>query len=140
MGIQTASDFKALASKVLAISSERDATVEERAEWGDASHWTVRLTYKGRRMTAAYSMGSAHTGRPEVADVLSCLISDGESVVSAGGNTTPETFAAWCGDLGYDADSRKAERIFKACASIGQRVRRLLGDDYAEFRDAAQDY
>lgn len=87
-------------------------------------------------MTTPYHMGSANAGGPGVADVLSCLISDGESVANAGGNT----FEAWCADFGYDADSRRAERTFKACAALGQKVRRLLGDAYEGFRDSASDY
>ncbi len=42
--------------------------------------------------------------------------------------------------MGWDSDSRKAERTYKACEALGAKVERLLGADYARFRDLAQDY
>jgi len=32
------------------------------------------------------------------------------------------SFEAWASDLGYDPDSRKAEKVFKACEGIKLRL------------------
>lgn len=78
---------------------------------------------KGRRtLSTDFFMGSAHTSEPTAADVLSCLCSD----TFAG----EQTFEDFCSELGYDPDSRKAERTWKTCRSMAPKVRRFLGDDF----------
>lgn len=89
-----------------------------------ADPWTVTLRYRGRRLTTSFWTGSAH-GEPTAAGVLACLLSDGGAV--------DETFDEWCANLGYDEDSRKALKTFKACQRAGKNVRKLLGDDYEDF-------
>lgn len=86
--------------------------------------WTVHLKLDGRRMSVPFFQGSAHTEKPTAADVLTCLLSDANSVESA------RSFDEWAGDLGYDTDSRKAERTYRACQSIAKRLRVFLGDEY----------
>lgn len=91
------------------------------SDWpADAFHWKVTLRCGGRRLTAEFHQGSAHTSEPTAADVLSCLVSDAASVESEDG------FEGWAESLGYDTDSRKAEHTYKACARIRDRVRRFL--------------
>jgi len=87
-----------------------------------AFHWKATLLRNGRRLTTEFHQGSAHTSEPTAADVLSCLVSDAVSV-----EQEPD-FEGWAESLGYDADSRKAERTYKACARIRDRVRRFLPD------------
>ncbi len=128
-----------LAQTVKITSTRRAMTEQERAinareRDPGRTYWTVRLRYKGRRMSTPFHMGSAHKGEPEAANVLSCLISDNESVKNARG------FAEWAADMGTDEDSREGERTYKACKTLGERVERLLGADYPAFRDAANDY
>lgn len=43
---------------------------------------------------------------PSAMDILYCIMSDDPHNAS---------FECWCDDLGYDPDSRKAERIYLAC-------------------------
>jgi len=72
---------------------------------------------------------------PKVEDVLFCLLLDGSADFDA------QQFEDWCGDLGYDADSRKAERIYKECLRTGQALRRALGAPAIDkLREAFQDY
>lgn len=60
------------------------------------------------------------TRKPTLADVLDCLVS---------GYVTPHTrFEDWARDLGYDEDSRKAEKIFKACMEQSDALLMLLGE------------
>lgn len=48
------------------------------------------------------------------------------------------TFPEWCADLGYDTDSRKAEKAWKACVRCRERALRLF-DDEAQFYQIAEE-
>lgn len=56
---------------------------------------------------------------PTVAEVLDSLVSDASSA--------DQSFEDWCGDMGMDADSRKAEATYNACREIMFNLRKLLG-------------
>lgn len=87
-----------------------------------ARHFKCTLRCGKRRMTLHFSQGCAHTKEPTVEDVLNCLASD-----SAGlDNST--TFESWCAEYGYDTDSRKAEKIYRACQKQRDQLERLIGD------------
>lgn len=92
--------------------------------------WTVTLHYRRRRLTVPFYTGSGWTGEPNASDVLTCLLDDALSVDVANG------FDDWARDLGYDPDSRKAERIYRAFKRVSRRLRRFLGDDFDTFRAA----
>lgn len=92
----------------------------------DMNHWKVTLRHGRKRMTVHFSMGLALTGEPTAADVLDCLASDAASYVNASG------FEDWCSDLGYDTDSRKAERTYKIVKRQAERLETLLGTDLYE--------
>jgi hypothetical protein len=97
-------------------------------QWGDGSHhYRVTLTYDGRSMSTCYHMGSAHTKGPKLLNVLDSLFLDSDCGAD---------FEDFCANSGYDTDSRRAERTYKACVSIGIRLRKVLGADY----DAIQEY
>lgn len=86
--------------------------------------WTVTLYYRGRQLTVPFYMGTGHNGNePEARDVLECLLDDASGVEW-------QSFEGWCGEYGYDTDSRKAERIYRACERLNHKLRRFLGDDY----------
>jgi len=105
-------------------ASESTPAAARLAEWPDAYHFRCRLILKGRpAYTFWYSMGSAHAGKePELDGVLSCLASD------ASGYENARTFEEFCGEYGYETDSRKAERIYRACGRAAAALKRLLGD------------
>lgn len=75
-------------------------------------HWNVSLLRVGmgpaHTMVVPFSQGPAHTEPPTAEDVLDCLASD------AIGWNNAEGFEDWCGECGYDADSRRAERTYNA--------------------------
>ena len=99
---------------------------DKQDEWQQrANGWRVTLTYKGRRMSVDYWMGSAIKGKPTSEAVLECLLSDACS--------GEESFEDFCANCGYDTDSRKAERIYRACQKNLKNVRRLLGDEFEAF-------
>ena len=93
-----------------------------------ANHYRVTLRAHGRQMTVPWSQGPAILREPTAADVLDCLASDTSGYHSAGG-----TFEAWAAEYGYDEDSRKAERIFRAVERQAGALRHLLGDAYDEL-------
>jgi hypothetical protein len=95
---------------------------------------TCLLKYERRSLKTPFMQGTAHADEPTAAEVLACLISDAQSVESA------RSFEDWCGDLGYDSDSRKAEATYKACEATGGKLRRFLGEDYDAFVIAAEGY
>jgi len=80
--------------------------------------WTVELRYQGRKMTTPYYTGSM-LGEPTIADVLESLLSDAFA--------SECSFAEFCGDYGYDEDSRRAEAIWKACVKSGKAFRQFMG-------------
>lgn len=108
----------------------REQRLSMTAEWTDSNpnmddsaqmnHWKCKIragaSGKGQRrtqMTLVFSQGYAHTGEPKLKDVLDCLASDSSSIENA------RSFEEWASDFGYDTDSRKAERTFKACERQG---------------------
>ena len=110
--------------------------VRANAEWADtnpnmadmpygSSHWRVRLTCGRRQLTTMFSMGPAHSHEPTAEDVLECLLSDASS--------SHESFEDWCADLGFDADSRKAERTYRIVQRQTKKLSRLLDSHYESF-------
>ena len=103
--------------------------------WKGATHWRVRIKTQGNRnpatgrtklLTVQYSRGSAYTGEPpEVGDVLESLKMDASEFQ---GDTVP-MFEEWARNYGYDTDSRKAERVYRACRSFTWRLRAFLGQE-----------
>lgn len=91
----------------------------------DSDVWKVTLTRKNprRSMTLIFRMGIGHDGKPPiVADVLSCITSDAASIEAA------RDFEDFADELGYSSDSRKAERIYKACQQQTRKLKRFLDD------------
>lgn len=85
-------------------------------------HWRCELQRAGRRWTVYFSVGKGHKGAPPTcADVLDCLASDSCGV--------DQSFEDWAADLGYDTDSRKAERTFRICQEQARKLKAILGPD-----------
>ena len=86
-------------------------------------NWRVVLRYGKRSYTTDfYGGGSVPT--PDAATVLGCLCSDAMSAENA------RDLEDWCSDLGYDPDSRTAERTYKQCLRTADRLRQFLGDSF----------
>lgn len=72
--------------------------------------------------------------RPELADVLYCVVCDAAAIDYA-------DFEDWAPEYGYDSDSRSAEATYRTCLNIALRLRAALGDAGLQaLRDAFQDY
>ena len=99
-----------------------------------STHWSCELRRsldvrgaQGRRLkrtlTVPFSMGSAHCKEPTAVDLLDCLASDACTVENAG------SFEEFARELGYDEDSRKAERTFQTCQKQTEKLKQFLGED-----------
>lgn len=71
---------------------------------------------------------------PDACDVIYSLLSDGDAIDHS-------SFEEWASNYGFDADSRKAETMYRACLNTGLKLRNYLGDDLlAKLREVFQDY
>lgn len=94
-------------------------------------HWRCTLRYQGRRMVVVFTMGAALTHEPTVREVMNCLFLD-----SMGYDSNAGRFEDWCSDYGYDTDSRKAERTFRAIERQSKALRRMCGEDFDHLCNA----
>ena len=96
--------------------------------WGRGSRWfDVTLRYGGRTLTVPFGQGPAHTEDPTAADVIDCLASDSATYDNANG------FEDWAADLGFDTDSRKAEKTYNTVAAQRDDLAAFLGDQYDAY-------
>ena len=88
-------------------------------------HWSVLLSRADtdKKMIVKFSQGPAHTEPPTAMNVLNCLASD-----AAGWDNAPN-FEDWCGEYGFDTDSRKAERAFNAVEKQSRKLEAFLSPD-----------
>ncbi len=99
----------------------------------DHHAYTVTLTRGAESFSTTYKQGTAHTEPPTLTAVVACLMSD----ASAG---ELGSFEEFCGDFGYDADSRRAESTYNACRETAAAMRRLLGEHFESVAELAQEY
>jgi hypothetical protein len=87
-------------------------------------HWKCKIRCGSHAMTLVFSKGSGHNGaKPTLEEVLDCLASDGAGYENA------RSFEEWASEYGYDTDSRKAERTYKAIAKQAEALKRVLGEE-----------
>jgi hypothetical protein len=90
--------------------------------WGDngkhGHHYRVTLSKPAARLTFDFwsSIADAEKGIKTVRpySVLACISGDAY---------TPETFADFCGEYGYESDSIKALQTFRRCSAFAKRLR-----------------
>lgn len=102
------------------------------ADMPDGSrHWRVILgrrqpTGQYHQMTVYFSQGPAIEREPSAEDVLDCLASDYSGFDNA------RSFEDWCGEYGYDTDSRKAEATYRAVQQQAEKLERFLTRELAQ--------
>jgi hypothetical protein len=104
--------------------ADTNPNMDDDAEWmAQASHYTCTLSVAGQDGTLSipFSMGAAHTSEPELGDVLGAVASDAAGFENAAG------FEDWASEYGYDTDSRKAERTYRAVKHQSERFMRFVG-------------
>jgi hypothetical protein len=92
---------------------------------------TVKLNNKSRRFSFFGSARDCQEGKTTIPDkdfiyVLECFLSDGYCAIGS--------FEDFCGELGYDQDSRNAEHIYKSCQKTLDQLNGL-GIDDSELAD-----
>jgi hypothetical protein len=104
--------------------TDSNPNMDDDPKWhAQASHWKCTLRAGKRRMTITFSQGSGIHGEPTIDSVLDCLISDASSIDDA------KTFESWAGEMGWDTDSRKAEKTFKIITRQAAKLRNLVGTE-----------
>lgn len=85
----------------------------------------LRLRRNGKSHTFEFGQSIADgSAEPEMYDVLACLT-----------KYDPDDFEWFCSNYGYDTDSRRAERTYKAVCREWAAVERLFGDVLDELRE-----
>ena len=94
----------------------------------NANHYKLTFKKDKKRFTTFFSQGIGIKGEPKIPDVLECLQGDCQSA--------EYSFEDFCGEFGYDQDSRKAFKIYKACGKIKGKLHKFLGSDFYRFIEA----
>lgn len=104
------------------------------SDWGDKikrNRWEFLITTKNGEYGGIFwdSVINSKNGysQPSSYDLLACLT-----------KYDPGTFEDFCGDFGYDIDSKKAEKTYRAVVKEYERLCRVFGDDpdlWEEFRE-----
>lgn len=119
------------------LESQRMNHREGAEDWPrGSSHWRCCLKRtmpdgKRKQFTCDYSMGSAHKGKPNVADVVSSLLLDARA--------GDESFADFCANFGYDEDSRKAEATWRQCRTVYHKITPMFEDFLEELQAALEE-
>ena len=89
------------------------------------SVFKCKLVRNKKSFTFDFGQSIANSGcTPTMYDVLTCLT-----------KYDPYSFEDFCGDYGYDEDSRKAEKIYRAVVKEYKAVQRLFGDILEELQE-----
>ena len=84
-------------------------------------HYNSSITYMDQSAVFPFSVGAA-IDNPQTTCLLECLKWDCGSVQNT------EDFEDWADQVGFDPDSRKAEKIYNECKKQMGILQRLLGE------------
>jgi len=108
--------------KLSVISSKRASM------WGETQIRTVfklKISRKGKSYTFYFGQSIASgDDKPSMYDVLACLT-----------KYDPGSFENFCSEYGYDTDSRKAEKTYKAVCKEFAAIERLFWDILDELQE-----
>lgn len=106
----------------IVINNERTDANPNVPDWHDADHWKVTLKRGEKEMVIYFSKGYGHQGKePDIEEVLECLMMDAIEIINS------SNFEEWAENLGFDPDSRKAERIYKLTKQQTKKLKTFLG-------------
>lgn len=94
-------------------------------EWeGHAKHFAYTLSRVGNdnKIKGYYSQGEAIKGTPRVTDIVLAMLMDTQGIADT-------SFDMWCGDFGYDTDSRKALNTYQACMKEYGQIKSLFSSE-----------
>ena len=93
-----------------------------------ANHYKLKLKKDGKQFSTFFSQGIGIQGEPKLEGVLECLQVDARSAEYG--------FSDFCAEFGYDVDSIKAYKTYKACGRIRGKLYNFLGSDFYKFIEA----
>lgn len=86
--------------------------------------YDVKISYDGKKCKFKYYDSAHNTNmgiEPTRDDILQCIINDY--------NYTMYTdFDSFCGDMGYDSDSRRAEKIYQECLRQSRKLQSVFSE------------
>jgi|ERR1019366_760342 hypothetical protein len=89
--------------------------------------WRFTIQRNGKSYTSRFGQSIVNRGiEPTAYDILSVLT-----------KYEPDTFENFCGDYGYDTDSRRAEKTYKAVVKEWEGVSRLFADVIEQLAEIA---
>lgn len=104
----------------ITLTAERWPENPNMTDSSQMDHWKIVLWSKWTWMTTYFSQGFAYNGKPpKIDEVLDCLACDAQGI--------DQEFEDWASDLGFDPDSRKAEKTYKTIRVQTQKLKELLG-------------
>lgn len=109
----------------ISISSELVPENPNDKDWVDANHYKVKLKNGSKSMSLYFSQGFGIKHDPDAQSVLDCLRSDAIC--------DDLSFDDFCNEFGYDIDSRKAYKIYKACLKNTIKLKRFLDTKFNDL-------
>ena len=98
----------------------------------NANKYQVKISYFGKSYVTDYYMGSALTRKPSKKDVLNSMLLDDISGID---------FDEFCCEFGYDNDSIKALKTYKACQRETKALHNMFDSDEIDMlRELLEDY
>lgn len=101
---------------------------EYKTMWGEQQKRSVfkcKLSRNSKSYTFEFGQSIANgSNDPTMYDILTCLT-----------KYDPETFENFCAEFGYDINSRKDEKTYKAVCKEYEAVERLFGDIMDELQE-----
>ena len=85
--------------------------------------WNVQLSRNGQRISFKFGQSTHDSAiqprkEPTAYELLACIT-----------KSDPDTFENFCGDYGYDADAKHAQKIYRAVVREWQKVERFFSAD-----------
>lgn len=96
-------------------------TENEKCVFNMPSQKRTMILNKGMLCSIAHKLNFKAKWTPDPLEILWAIARDGDAMQS--------TFEDWCSEYGYETDSRKAEKIYRACQDNALRLRKILSAD-----------
>ena len=107
--------------------------------------WTVTIGQGSKEWTTEYKTGTGHRAKPRTqwyqprpvkpskASIVHSLMLDAEAL--------DQSFTDWCDNFGYSNDSLQAFDTYRACCTIGEKMRKIFGhSQLCAMREALTDF
>lgn len=115
-------------------------TGSKQADWENINNWnhhrvTVTNTNNGKEIGFDFWASLAHPHLTSLYDTVNAFHCFVEDAISG-----DMDFEEFCFEFGYDTDSRRAERTWKACKKAAEKLRRIYDGDFYELAEKLRDF